>query len=104
MADKLALRARSVRKLRPCSGCAVVVPQQTAQPLTATHAGAPERAGLGHDQLVAEPLMVALPVVVRHELVEGAEQPVGESATYDGGPAFYRCHASMIAPYQGQGS
>jgi len=48
--------------------------------------------------------MVALPVVVRHELVEGAEQPVGESATYDGGPAFYRCHASMIAPYQGQGS
>ena len=70
MADKLALRARSVRKLRPCSGCAVVVPQQTAQPLTATHAGAPERAGLGHNQLVAEPLMVSLQMVVCHELVE----------------------------------
>src|SRR6516165_12732579 len=67
--------ARSVRKLRPCSGCAVVVPQQTAQPLRATHAGAPERAGLRHDQLVAEPLMVSLPMVVCHELVEDAEEP-----------------------------
>jgi hypothetical protein len=31
--------------------------------------------GLGRDQLVAEPLMVPLPMVVSHELVEGAEQP-----------------------------
>jgi hypothetical protein len=51
---------RSVRKLRPCSSRAVVVPQQSAQPLTATHLGVPERAGLADDQLVAEPLMVPL--------------------------------------------
>ena len=29
---------------------------------------------MGHDQGVAEPLMVSLFVVVRHELVDGAEQ------------------------------
>jgi hypothetical protein len=52
----------------------VVVPQQPAKPLTATNGGAPEGAALGRDQLVAEPLMVPLPMVVRHELIEGAEQ------------------------------
>ena len=52
----------------------MVVPQQPAQPPAATHVGAPERAGLGRDQHVAEPPMVPLPMVVRHELVEGAEQ------------------------------
>jgi len=66
--------ARSVRKLRPGSDRAVVVPQQSAQPLTATHVGAPEGASLGCDQLVAEPLMVPLPMGVRHELAEGVEQ------------------------------
>jgi len=69
--------ARSVRKLIPWpdSGRAAVVSQQSAQPLAATHVGAPERADLWCDQLVAEPLMVPLPMVVRHELVDGAEQP-----------------------------
>src|SRR5213596_3856770 len=68
---------RSVRKLIawPGSGRAAVVSQQPAQPLAATHVGAPERADLWCDQLVAEPLMVPLPMVVRHELVDGAEQP-----------------------------
>jgi hypothetical protein len=42
---------------------------------TATHLGGPERAGLADDQLVAEPLMVPLAVVVCHERIEGAEQP-----------------------------
>src|SRR5439155_26532449 len=55
-------------------GRAVVVAQQPPQPLAAANLGAPERAGLWRDQLVAEPLMVSLPVVVRQELVEGAEQ------------------------------
>jgi hypothetical protein len=32
--------ARIVRKCRPCSGRAVVVPQQPAQPLAAANAGA----------------------------------------------------------------
>jgi hypothetical protein len=36
--------------------------------------GGPERAVLGRDQLIAEPLMGPLPMVMRHELVEGAEQ------------------------------
>ncbi len=69
-------RPRSVRKLIPWSGRAVVIPQQPTQPLAATNVnvGAPERAGLGRDQVVAEPLMVPLPVVVRHELVEHAQQ------------------------------
>src|SRR5712692_7513701 len=58
------------------SGRAVVVPQQPAQPLAAANVGAPEQAGLGRDQLVAGPLMVPLPIVVRHELVEHAEQAV----------------------------
>jgi hypothetical protein len=67
--------ARSVRKLIPCSGRAVVVSQQPTQPLTAPNGGAPERAGLGRGQLIAEALMVPLPVLVLHKLVEGAEQP-----------------------------
>src|SRR2546425_8653100 len=69
--------ARSVRNLIPWpdSGRAAVVSHQSAQPLAATHVGAPERADLWCDQLVAEPLMVPLPMVVRHELVDGAEQP-----------------------------
>src|SRR5438034_4237826 len=68
---------RSVRKLIawPGSGRAAVVSQQPAQPLAATHVGAPGTADLWCDQLVAEPLMVPLPMVVRHELVDGAEQP-----------------------------
>src|SRR2546426_6878843 len=68
------VRSRSVRKLIPCSGRAVVIPQQPTQPLAATNVGAPERAGPWRDQVVAEPLMVPLPVVVRHELVEHAQQ------------------------------
>jgi len=51
----------------------VVVPQQTAQPLAPADGGAENRAWLRQDQLVAEPLMVPLPVVVRHELVERSE-------------------------------
>src|SRR5947199_9938169 len=66
--------ARSVRKLIPCSGRAVVIPQQPTQPLAATNVGAPERAGPWRDQVVAEPLMVPLPMVVRYELVEDADQ------------------------------
>jgi hypothetical protein len=53
----------------------MVVPQQPAPPLAATHVGAPERASLGRDQLVPEPLRVPRPVGVRDELVEGAAQP-----------------------------
>jgi hypothetical protein len=52
----------------------MVAPQQPAQPLAAIHEGAPDGAGLGCDQHVAEPLMIPLPVVARDELVEGAEQ------------------------------
>lgn len=61
---------RSVRKLIPCSGRPMVVPKQPAQPFAATHVGGRGKAGLGRDQLVAEPLMVSLPVVVCDELVE----------------------------------
>ena len=53
----------------------MVVPQQPAQPLAAANVGAPDRAGLRRDQVIAEPLMVSLPMVVRHELVEHAQQP-----------------------------
>jgi hypothetical protein len=52
-------------QLRLCSARAVVVPQQSAQPFAATNLGTPERAALSHDQLIAEPLMVARPRVVR---------------------------------------
>jgi hypothetical protein len=52
----------------------VVVAQQPAQPLAATNMGTCERAGLWRDQVIAEPLMVPLPVVVRHELVEHSDQ------------------------------
>jgi hypothetical protein len=38
----------------------MIVPQQPAQPFAATNVGTPERAGLRHDQLIAEPLMVPL--------------------------------------------
>jgi hypothetical protein len=61
-------------KLVPCSGRAVVVAQQPAQPLAATNVGARERARFWCDQGVAEPLMIPLPVVVRHELVEHSDQ------------------------------
>jgi hypothetical protein len=57
--------ARSVRKLISCSGRAMVVAQQPAQPLAAAHVGGPKRAGLRRDQLVAQPLMISLPMVVR---------------------------------------
>jgi hypothetical protein len=51
-------------------GRAVVVAQQTAQPLAAPNTAAPERVVLWCDQGIAEPLMVPLLMVVRHELVE----------------------------------
>src|SRR5882724_10140908 len=66
--------ARSVRKLIPCSGRTVVVPQQPAQPLAATNVRAIARERFWRDQVVAEPLMVPLPMVVGHELVEDADQ------------------------------
>ncbi len=53
----------------------MVVAQQPAQPLAAPKVGTVGRRGLGRNQLVAEPLMVPLSVVVRYELIEGAEQP-----------------------------
>src|SRR5437867_12938366 len=56
------------------SGRAVVVAQQPAQPLVAANVGADERAGPCRDQSVTEPLMVPLPMVVRYELVEDADQ------------------------------
>ena len=64
-------RGRGVRKLIPCSGRAVVILQQPTQPLAATNVGAPERAGPWSDQVVAEPLMVSLPVVVRGDSAGG---------------------------------
>ena len=51
----------------------MVVAEQPAQPLAATNVAALGKVGPGRDQLVAEPLMVPLPVVVRHELVERSE-------------------------------
>src|SRR5438093_6622378 len=66
--------ARSVRILIPCSGRAVVVPQKPAQPLAATNVSAIARERFWRDQVVAEPLMVPLPMVVRYELVEDADQ------------------------------
>src|SRR5438094_7454215 len=56
------------------SGRAVVVAQQPAQPLVAGNVGADERAGPCRDQSVTEPLMVPLPVVMRYELVDRADQ------------------------------
>ena len=56
------------------SGRAVVVAQQPAQPLVAANVGADERAGPCRDQSVTEPLMVPLPVVMRYELVDRADQ------------------------------
>ena len=67
--------SRRVRKLRPRSRCAVVVAQQPAQPVSAADLGPARGRGGRGDQLIPEPLMVPLPVVVRHELVEGAEEP-----------------------------
>jgi hypothetical protein len=55
--------------IRPRGGSAA----QSAQPLAATNVGTLARAGLGRNQLVAESLVVPLSMVVRHELVEGAE-------------------------------
>src|SRR5437867_9603542 len=52
----------------------MVVPQQTAQSLAATNVGAKERAGRWRNQIVAEALMVPLPMVVRHELPEYVAQ------------------------------
>ena len=45
-----------------------------AQPLAATNVSAIARERLWRDQVVAEPLMVPLPMVVRYELVEDADQ------------------------------
>jgi hypothetical protein len=55
--------------IRPRGGSAA----QSARPLAATNVGTLARAGLGRNQLVAESLVVPLSMVVRHELVEGAE-------------------------------
>jgi len=52
----------------------MVVPQQPAQPLAATNVSAIARERCWRDQVVAEPLMVPLPMVVRYELVEDADQ------------------------------
>ena len=52
----------------------MVVPQQPAQPFAATNESPVGRVDPARDQLVAEPLMVPLPVVVRHELIDGTEQ------------------------------
>jgi hypothetical protein len=76
----------------------MVVPQQPSQPLTATNVGAPERTGLGRDQLVAEPLMVPLPVVVRPEVVEGAEQPPLSKQDQVSGAGEFHPHA-LSEPY-----
>ena len=52
----------------------MVIAQQPAQPLAAANLGARAPARFRCDQVVAEPLMVALPVVVRYELVEHSDQ------------------------------
>ena len=51
----------------------MVVLQEPAQPFAATNVDTLARAALRRDQLIVEPLMVSLPVVVRHVLIEGAE-------------------------------
>src|SRR5438094_2856256 len=66
--------ARSVRILIPCSGRAVVVPQKPAQPLAATNVSAIARERFWRDQVVPEPLMIPLSMVVGHELVEDTDQ------------------------------
>ena len=53
----------------------MVVAQQPAQPVSAADLGPAARRDFRDDQRIAESLMVPLPMVVRHELVEGAEQP-----------------------------
>jgi hypothetical protein len=67
----------SVRKLIPRSGSGrpVVVSQQPAQPVPAADLGPTRGSGCRGDQRIPESLMVPLPMVVRHELVQGAEQP-----------------------------
>src|SRR5262245_65166784 len=52
------------------SGGALVITQQPAQSLPATYVGAREQFRPWHDQVVPEPLMVPLPMVVRHKLVD----------------------------------
>jgi hypothetical protein len=47
---------------------------RSAQPLAATNVSAIARERFWHDQVIAEPLMVPLPMVVGHELVEDADQ------------------------------
>src|SRR5436309_7123615 len=65
---------RSVRKLIPCSGRAVLVPQEPAQPLAATNVSAIARKRFWRDQVVPEPLMIPLSMVVGYELVEDTDQ------------------------------
>jgi len=48
----------------------VVIAQQPTQPLPAPNVTARECAGLWSNQVVAEPLMVPLPMGVRHEFGE----------------------------------
>src|SRR5437879_1232508 len=84
-------RGRGVRKLIPCSGRAVVILQQPTQPLAATNVGAPERAGPWSDQVVAEPLMVSLPVVVRGDSAGGNHYRRGR-------PLDELCDRNLVAP------
>ena len=79
---------RSVRKFIPCSRRLVVVAQQPAQPVATTNSGAAERTGHRRNQIVAEPLLVPLPMVVCHEPLKRAPQAsrsMGSSLVGPGG-------------------
>src|SRR5947208_623867 len=52
-------------------GATVTTVNSAYEALAATNVGAPERAGPWSDQVVAEPLMVSLPVVVRGDSAGG---------------------------------
>ena len=54
----------------------MVVPQQLAQPLATTNVSAVARTRFWRVQVVAEPLMVPLPTVVRHVLIKHADRRV----------------------------
>src|SRR5262245_57399652 len=53
----------------------MVVPQQPAQPVPTADLRPARDSGSRGNQRTPEPLLVPLPMVVRHVLVEGAEQP-----------------------------
>ena len=52
----------------------MVVPQQPSQPLAATNVSAIARKRFWRDQVVPEPLMIPLSMVVGYELVEDTDQ------------------------------